>query len=448
MEENIKYVGYKILLKPTENQKKIFNEYFGARRYIYNWGINVIESYYKNSKDDDSIICKHLSYKKMTSKLTELKREEDYDWLNEFDVYSLRASLRDLDNAYKKFFNGISNKPIFHTKKHNSMIFSVRSDRLVVHSDRVYLPSIGDINIEGDIPDSIIGYGNKASSPNGKYSHMLYTKYMNARVIFDGYKYYLTVSVEQSERNLPSSCKRYKNNEVWQHKPPSDIIGIDMGCKEDNWMVMSDGTVIHRPSQKKEDKRITGYQRKFARQLNALMENLDKKCIDRAKAKHHYSNSMIKTLTRRNKIEKKITNRKKNEAREAANYLLRLKPRAVVFEDTKFNDWLVDKNNSNLPTQSVRKINKQIKDSMLYTARKIIIDILKPNDIPVIYADREYPSTQLCSNCGNRVKMTLKQRVYECKCCGLVIDRDLNAAINLKCYGENLIYDYDYIEIA
>ena len=51
MEINIKYVGYKILLKPTEEQKKIFNEYFGARRYIYNWGIDVIDNHYKNSKN-------------------------------------------------------------------------------------------------------------------------------------------------------------------------------------------------------------------------------------------------------------------------------------------------------------------------------------------------------------------------------------------------------------
>ncbi|MGB3206745.1 MAG: zinc ribbon domain-containing protein [Crinalium sp.] len=47
-------------------------------------------------------------------------------------------------------------------------------------------------------------------------------------------------------------------------------------------------------------------------------------------------------------------------------------------------------------------------------------------------ADRFYPSSQLCSTCGNQQKMPLKERVYHCKACGMILDRDLNAAINLS----------------
>ena len=58
--------------------------------------------------------------------------------------------------------------------------------------------------------------------------------------------------------------------------------------------------------------------------------------------------------------------------------------------------------------------------------------------VSLVQADRWYPSTQLCSNCGHRQKLTLNQRIYRCPECGLEIDRDLNAAINLSKYPRSL----------
>ena len=79
--------------------------------------------------------------------------------------------------------------------------------------------------------------------------------------------------------------------------------------------------------------------------------------------------------------------------------------------------------------------NKNVKDSMLYSVRTIIERKCKANDIEFILADKEYPSSQLCSRCGNRQKIGIL-RTYKCPVCGLEIDRDLNAAYNLKnCYN-------------
>ena len=445
MEETNNYVGYKILLKPTEDQIKIFNKYFGVRNYVYNWGIDQIESHYIDAKNNDSKY-KLISYYDLASKLAELKTQDETKWLNEYNADSLRMTLLDLIHAYRKFFNGLANKPTYHTKKFSDKSFYVRHDRMHIHHDMVYLPSIGNVSIGGNVQEEVIGYGDKNAKPVGMFYNMVYRKYVSPRVIFDGHKYYLTFSMKCDDSHKPSSCNRYKCNEVWQYKEPSDVIGIDVGCKLGNWFTLSDGTIWNRPSQSNDDERIKGYQKKFARQLNSLKNDLEKRGIDYNNIKKYYTKSMEETLENINRIEKKITNRKKNEARELANYLLKQKPKAVVFEDFKIQDWYVD--DENMPTFVRERINDTIKDSMLYTARQIIVDTLKANDIPVIYADKEYPSTQLCSNCGSINKITLDQKIYRCECCGLVIDRDDNASRNLKRYGENMISTNKHIDIA
>lgn len=446
MEKNKDYVSYRILLKPTEEQKKLFNEYFGLSRFIYNLGINLVEDHYNKSKNDDTIKRKFLRYIDTQKIIVEMEKTVEYNWISKYDTYTFKQVLIDLDNAYKKWFDGVtSNKPKYHTKKYSKMSFPTRSDRMRIYKDKVVLSTIKEISVEGSIPDNVIGYSNKdLKNTDGLTT---YIKYSDARIIFDGCKYYLHFTIKKDETHQPLSCNRYKLNEVWQHKPYSDVIGMDMGCGLKNWLVMSNGDVIERPSQKKEEKRIAGYQQKFARQHKALLKDLEKRGIDTATAKQHYSKSIIKTLEKQNKIEKKITNRKKNAAREAANQIVKIKPRALVIEDAKFKDWMVDKKKSNLPNIAIHGINKSVRDAMLYETRETIVNMCEANDIPVIYADKEYPSTQLCSNCGNLMDMPLTKKTYKCNCCGLVMNRDLNASINLKHYGENLMNEFDDLDM-
>jgi putative transposase len=332
------------------------------------------------------------------------------------------------------FYRKLNNKPHHHIKKYSHQLFSIREDRMNIYSDKVFIPGIGHVEVIGDINPNVIGFGKSDGKPIGKFEGMVCRKYINPRVRFNGCKYYLTFSLSQDKFHLPNSCYKYKCNPEWQSKESTDVIGIDVGCKEDNWFTLSDGKVFKRPSQKKLDKRIKGYQKKYARQMGTLKERQSKKGVTTKHLKP--TKSMIKTLTKLNKIEKKITNRKKNIAREIGNYLVKKKPKAVVFEDFKITDWN-DNIPSNYPTHVKHSIRRVIQDSMLYTARQLIVNILNPNDIPVIYADEEYPSTQLCNNCGTRQKMGIRQRIYKCPCCGMVMDRDLNASINLRHYGES-----------
>ena len=91
--------------------------------------------------------------------------------------------------------------------------------------------------------------------------------------------------------------------------------------------------------------------------------------------------------------------------------------------------------------------NKMVKDAMLYTVIDIIDTKCSNNNIPVIYADREYPSTQLCSRCGNRYYVG-KSNIYHCPSCGLVIDRDYNASLNLRDFQYSSYCNTNSISIA
>ena len=233
---NDNYVGYRIKLYPTEEQIKVFEEYFGACRFVYNLGINLQEEHYEASKNDDSVKYT-LSFIDMNNKLTSLKKEDKYYWLNDFDSTSLKIVLRDVVYGYKRFFNKNANHPKYKSKKNYHQMFPVRSERLSINESSVRLPSIGIIQT-GINRTELIGNG------YDKIKNSIYRKYINSRVVYDGCSYWLTFSLEKNhEQGIEiNSCKRFINNEVWNHKQYSDDVGIDLGCNKDKWIVDSQGT--------------------------------------------------------------------------------------------------------------------------------------------------------------------------------------------------------------
>ena len=130
---------------------------------------------------------------------------------------------------------------------------------------------------------------------------------------------------------------------------------------------------------------------------------------------------MQKTIAYINKYYKKITYSRQNAIYEYCNKLLEEKPKAVVLESIRVKSFIMHEN----------RRNSQIIDAALYNTSEIISRKMSSNGIPVIYADPNYPSTQICSVCGNRQKIG-KSQIYKCPICGTEIDRDLNAAINLS----------------
>ena len=435
---NNNYIGYKIKLYPTEEQIEIFNKYFGACRFVYNLGIDLHDKHYKASKDDNNIKYKSLSFISLNNKLTSIKKEEQYAWLNNFDSTSLKIVLKDVERGYKNFFNGISNYPRYKTKKNYHQMFPTRADRLKINDYSIKLPSIGEIKT-GKNRLELIGNGNKYKK-NSIYKH-----YYNSRVIYDGCSYYLTFSLEKnsSQGIQCNSCKRFINNEIWNYKPYSDDVGIDLGCNRSKWIVDSNGTRVIRPDTSKIDNKIKKYQRKLAikKRVNdkkfkeLLQQQGEKTNPTLVKARRKYSNNELELLKKMNKLYKHKANIKKNIIHEYVCSLIETKPKSITMETLKVRDMLLT--DKDIPKKHRDRHNGMVKDAMLYTVIDIIDTKCSNNSIPVIYADSQYPSTQLCSRCGNRYHVG-KSNVYTCPTCGLVIDRDYNASLNLRDYQYTL----------
>ena len=424
MERSSEYVGYKIRLNPTEEQIQIFNKYFGMVRFVYNFGLNLQEEHYLNPDNK----YKMMSFYDLCKVFTELKETDEYRWLNCFNLNSVRIILKDLINAYKKFFNGQCYKPKYKSKKKSKKSFPIRSDRMGIYRSFVRIPSIGNIQLDQNINDSIIGNG------YNKIVGSVYLKYTDARVSFDGLYYYLSFSLPKDDVHNIHSYHKYGGNDEYIEKESSESIGIDLGCKGYNWIVDSTGNRVELPDFSKEERKLKGLHKKFSRQLSTNAKKRRKPSFKQNKpVLYERTKNEQKTIAKINKYYKKIRNRRRNKVYEYCKTLLELKPRSVVLESLNIKDWI---SNNRIRTSMGNRyeMNNDISKSSLYETSGIISKTLGSNNIPIIFADREYPSSQICSCCGYQQKIG-RRRYFKCPQCGTIIDRDYNASLNLASLG-------------
>lgn len=407
-------VGYKVRLFPTKEQIKIFNEYFGMSRFVYNLCIDIQEEQYmKYILDEENIEYKRLSFTEICKIFTALKKEDNYKWLNNYNTNSIRGAIKDCNMAYSKYDNiTIGNgKPRYKSKIYSKKQFYTSPDRLSIYDKYVRIPSIGDVKYCNSYGEKILGNGNK--NKLGIYRH-----YMNTRISYDGINYYLSFTISKDNEHQINSYHNYYENKEWQEQESSEAIGIDVGLKNDKWMVDSTGYILTRPNSDSLNKKINRLERKYDRQKRTNL----KKNSSFMEQHPNGSKNMQKTREKINKCFKKITNRRRNAVHEYSCRLLDLKPKAVVMETISVKSMI---------NRKKTKLNDMIKDAALYESMMIIENKMVNNGIPVIRADKEFPSSQLCSCCGYRQDIG-KRKNYSCPNCGTIINRDLNAAINLS----------------
>lgn len=364
--------GYKIRLLPTLEQEILIQKSIGVSRFVYNWCLN------KQLNSD-----RFIRDNELRKELTKLKRTNDYHWLNEVGCNVIKQSAKDLCNAYKRFFNKLSNKPRFKKKSvHNSFYVNYEYMKKTKHGVRC--EKIGDIKTSERLPKLI------------NDSH-----YMNPHIVFDGKYYYITFGMEidiESKENT------------------SSIIGIDLGIK--SFAVCSDGAIY-----KNINKTHT------VKKLNKKLRRLQR-CVSKKYLKNKIGNKFIKTrntIKLEHKIKliyRRIKNIRENYIHQITTNLVKAKPSRIVVEDLNIKGMLKNK-----------YLSKAIAEQCFYKFTNILKYKCDWNNITLIKADRFYPSSKRCSGCGSIKKdLKLKDRIYKCSSCGLVIDRDFNASINLANY--------------
>lgn len=411
--DDCSYKGFRIILYPNEDQKKLIHQYFGASRFVYNLGIDLEKEKYKLDGG-------FLNKIELDSEFTKIRKKKGFRWLNKFETSSLRFILHDVVLAYNNFFKKISRYPRYKKKKKAKQMMAIRNDRMYIGKNSVTLPGgLGTMPC-GNLPsDYVIGKSNK----NTKDSRPV-RNYYKVRLIFDGVNYVLSFGIPISEDNNISVVGKYDT----ESSPKSNPIGIDVGFghKKNNWIVDSNGIRVSKPDNSKEHKKIRHLQRKYARQLKEQSRTK----IDSA---HEQTKNQTKTLIKINKYYQRCTAKKMAAIHDYVNHeIIAKNPEYVVIEDLKIADmYLTDKE---IPEKGRRKFNSLLNDAMMGTILSTIKYKCSAVNIPVIIAHDGFESTQICSRCGSIHHMGRK-RMYACPNCGLVIDRDLNSAINLSKYA-------------
>lgn len=439
------YIGYKIELYPDEAQKKFFNMYFGAYRFAFNYcvGLCVKKGQEKEEKYDYSVINTF----ELINSLGELKHTEGYEWMNQISSYTITAAARAVGSGNDRYMRHLSKHPNFKRKHDSNQLFAVRAGRLQIFEDEIHISSgRGKDNTIGRIkccipPDCLKNTNTyKGFHPDKKYMHCISA---NISLRDDG-KYYLSLLVEQDREldlvpNISRSCI---NNEDWVKRPHSEILGIDLGFKDNNWMQFSDGKTFCQPDTKKLERKVDKLQRDYKRKTltNDKKYKLKTQGLEKENVpKRQKSKNEIETLERLRNTYKKITNKREHVIYEAINYVIKEKKAEAVVLETLSASSMIISNPSKHNAKYTRDNNRAVKAASPYKVRTMFEQAANSNDIPFILAPKTFESTQICSNCGNKQKIG-KKRTYVCPVCGFTIDRDLNASINLSNYGYEVLH--------
>ena len=191
-----------------------------------------------------------------------------------------------------------------------------------------------------------------------------------------------------------------------EHKPipkKAEKIGVDIGINA--LATCSDGTVYPNPkAYRKKQKRLARLQRKVSK-------------------KQKDSNNRKKAVKQLAKLHKRVSDIRKDNIHKLTTYLAK-NHGEIIIENLNVSGMLKN-----------HRLASAIADCGFFEFRRQLEYKTQWYGSKLIIVDRFYPSSQLCSCCGNRQKIPLKERVYKCSNCDAIIDRDLNASLNLKNYG-------------
>ncbi len=200
------------------------------------------------------------------------------------------------------------------------------------------------------------------------------------------------------------------------NKPYSEGMGVDLGLKD--FAICNNGlskkNINKTKTVKKAEKKLKREQRKLSRKYESL------KLRNKKEKGEATGQNIQKQIVKVQKLHQRLTNIRTDYINKTVNELIKQKPSFITIEDLNVNGMMKNKH-----------LAKAVAGQKFYEFRTKLISKAKQNGIEIRIVDRFYASSKMCSCCGAYKKdLKLSDRVYKCSC-GLSIDRDLNASINL-----------------
>ena len=371
----------KVRLLPTEEQEKQMWKSAGTKRFIYNWTLAKQEENYKNGG-------KFIKDGVLRKEITKLKKGE-LSWLYEVSNNVAKQAVKDACIAYKRFFKGEAEKPRFKSRKNSRISFYNDNIALEVKEDKVLIEKVGWVKLSkvNSIPIGV--------------------KYTRPTVSYDNKYWFMSVGVEQEGNDL---------------KLTGESIGIDVGVKE-----LAVVSSIEKPfkniNKTKTVKRLEKKKRRLQRKLSRKYDRLKSEKAFKKGERLKKTNNIIKLEKQSKLVDRKLSNIRNNHIHQTTNAIVKTKPSRVVMETLNIKGMMKNKH-----------LSKAIQNQCLYEFKRQMAYKCEFNGIEFVEADRFYPSSKMCSSCGAIKKdLKLSDRTYKCEC-GLVMDRDKNASINLANY--------------
>ena len=376
------YKALKIELKLTNEQKIQVNKTIGVERFIYN-------EYIKYNKEQYELGNKFVSAFDFSKYINNvyLPSNPDKKWIKDVFSKSVKQAMIYGEKAFKNFFKGLSGFPVFKKKGKNELgAYFLKNNKkdFEFYRHKIKIPTLKFVRVKE--------YGYIPKNANIKSGTI--TK------IADRYFLSLVMEVEDTIKETNTNTKG---------------LGIDLGIKDT--AICSDGRVFKNINKTKKVKKIKKKLKREQRKMSRSIEYSKSKKI-KLKDLKNFSKKKLKIqrlFYRLNCIRDDYNNKMVDE-------ITRTKLKYITIEDLKVSNMMKNKH-----------LSKAIQEQNFYSIRTKLINKCKDRNIELRLVDTFYPSSKTCSCCGSIKKdLKLNNRIYKCSNCGLEIDRDYNASINLE----------------
>lgn len=406
-------IAHKVQLLPNNKQKTYFRKAIGCSRLAYNWGLKEWERRYKEGE-------RNLSGYKLLNSFNAIRKEQ-FPFTYEVTKYATSHAFNDLQVAFNNFFAHRANYPKLHKKKDEYGSFYIGADKarlLDYHKGLKFLKNIphNTNGIYQYVNISNLGYVKMAERLrfNGKIK--------GVKISQEGDKFYASFFMEITE-------EEYLRTHPKANTEKQGAVGIDFGLKE--VMTLSDGIVIHNP------RILSKHQKKIIRLSRQLSKRQHAKTKQERLQGVKKSNNYKKLSKRLAKEQKHVANIRR-DFQQKLTTILTTTYKSIAIEDLNVKG--MEKNH---------KLAKSVNDIAFGELHRQIEYKAALNGVKVVIADRFYPSSKTCSHCGvKKSDLTLKDRVFVCPQCGYIIDRDLNAALNLRSLIKQVGVDCSELTLA
>ena len=376
------YKSIRIELKLTEEQKIQVNKIIGTERFIYN-------EYIKYNQEQYELGNKFVSANDFSKYINNvyLPNNPDKKWIKDVSSKSVKQAMIYGEKAFKNFFKGLSSFPVFKKKGKNELgAYFVKNNKtdFEFYRHKIKIPTLKFVRVKE--------YGYIPKNANIKSGTI--TK------IADRYFLSLVIEVEDTIKETNTSTKG---------------LGIDLGIKDT--AICSDGRVFKNINKTKKIKKLKKKLKREQRKMSRSVEYSKSKKIKLKELKNFNKKKLKvqKIFYRLNCIRDDYNNKMVDE-------ITRTKLKYITIENLKVSNMMKN-----------RHLSKAIQEQNFFEIRTKLINKCKERNIELRIVDTFYPSSKTCSCCGSIKKdLKLNDRIYKCSNCGLEIDRDYNASINLE----------------